>query len=268
MRVPVILLVLTIFMPIPVFAEISADFKPGGIIIGPAGDAECVAGTAGALRWNNTDKTHEMCDGAGWKKIIAQAGAGAPPLPPAGSGYFVVTSAQWDGNLGGLSGANAKCLADLTTHDWLGKGDAVANGQLDAGHVRAFLCAGSGTCQSTYPNTTYYFAVSGAPTRGGASFTTDGAGRGPVNNVNWFGTNYFDGLKTYWANRNIDNTPVWSAAASASSVLHCSTYSSASAADRGAIGESSNADGRRWNTGAGVISCDQTHRLICMVHTP
>lgn len=262
MRVPVILLVLTIVMPIPVFAEISADFRPGAVIIGPAGDAECVAGTAGALRWNNTDKTHEMCDGAGWKKIIAQAGAGAPPLPPAGSGYFVVTSAQWSGNLGDLAGANAKCLADLTTHDWLGKGDAVANGQLDASHVQAFLC--TNVCQNPYPNTTYYFAVSGAPTRGGASFTASGSSWGPGNNANWFGTNYFDGLKTYWANRSSYDSSLWRGYLSP--VNHCSYYGSDSAAVSSSIGNSNNAGAGRWEFNAQF--CDQTHRLICMVHTP
>jgi hypothetical protein len=129
----------------------------------------CAAAVEGALRWNTTDDTVEMCDGTNWKKIIAQAGAGAPANPPAGNGYFVITSGTWNGDLktaGGQSTAhasiNALCLTDLTNNDWLGKSDAQANGQLDSSHVKSFICyADTTNCNNAYPVTTYYFAVSG-----------------------------------------------------------------------------------------------------------
>lgn len=256
-------------------AKVSANFKAGIVIIGPGGDSECTPATEGALRWSSADQTHHMCDGAQWKKLLAQIdGGGAPPNPPPGNGYFVLTAGKWDGDLktagggtDGIDGANKLCLADLTAHDWLGKQDAIDNGQLDAAHVRAFVCA-AGHCTSgnLLPHTSYYFAVSGQPARGGAFITANAAGIGPGNTQNWFGTNYFDGVKEYWTHRDTGSNSLWGNTNYLGGACNMGTGSWTSNNPSTQAGAGiSNADNlRRW-----LVSnrnCDSLFHLICIVH--
>ncbi len=122
-------LVILVF-PLPAAAKISANHKAGAVVVGPT-TTICDPTIEGALRWSSVDKTHEMCDGADWKKIIATGGAGDPSLPPPDAGYFVITSGTWNGDLrtagagtDGFDGANKLCLSDLQSNDWMGKADA------------------------------------------------------------------------------------------------------------------------------------------------
>ena len=53
------------------------------------------------------------------------------PLPTSSDGYFVMSKSTWNGNLGNVSGSDAKCLTDLTANTgWRGYTDAAARGIL------------------------------------------------------------------------------------------------------------------------------------------
>lgn len=253
-------------------AEISANFKAGAVVVGPAGDAECTTITEGALRWSSADKTHEMCDGASWKRIIAAGGAGTPSMPQAGSGYFVITSQAWTGDLrtagagvDGFDGAHKLCLSDLQANDWMGKADANARGLISSTNVRAFLCPHSnGTCQNTLPNVTYYFAVSGDATKGGASFVSDNDSRGPANTQNWAGVNYFDGEKSFWTARRSDvSTTLWMVSGVNDAGHSCQNWSSGAIA-WGVGGNTNRTNTERWTINN--MHCGVARHLICMVH--
>lgn len=247
-------------LPGPAAAQISADHWLGGAIrIGPSISAcDNTSNTEGALRWNGTEKTFEMCDGTEWKKIIASGSKGTPTIPSAEAGYFVLTHDSWSGNLGGIDGANDKCLSDLTTHDWMNKSDAVARNILTAGKVRAFLC--TGTCNNVAPNVTYYFAVSGAPTLGGASFTANSSGSGPDNAQNWSGLNYFSPGMDFWTGRSTSTTERWSVSGLSS---RCAEWVNGTSSLNGGTGTSDSGVERRWQFQA--PGCDQLRRLVCIV---
>jgi len=246
-----------------------ANILPTGVGGGSSGgdsmllaeDAACNAGNQGKVRWSDSANTLQICDGTNWRGIIAPVdpGAGEPYVPPAGSGYFVLSAGMWDANLGGLAGGNAKCLADLTANDWMGKADATARGLLNSGHVRAFLCVTS-NCQNVLPLTTYYFAVSGDATKGGASFTADHISRGPGNSQNWAGINYFGLDATYFTGRSYVSETLWGI----DKLYDCSSFITDSGASIGTYGKA-NSTGASRATSL-VTLCNQFHSLVCMVH--
>lgn len=236
----------------------------------------CNAALEGAQRWNTTTKSVEYCSASDfdsngendWIQLhIYGAGAGDPNT--AGIGYIVLTNDRWDGNLGGMAGANAKCLSDLSTYDWKGKTTAVSNGKLVAGNVKAILWSAGWACDdwniSVVPGASYAFAVSNRPLAGGAVSTADASGNYPVNKLDWTAANYLDGQTGYWA-RSL----------SCSSTTACSTWTSNSAAQVGGVGTpgtsvvygalriyySGSWDSR---TGGYEDSCDTAYHLLCMV---
>lgn len=244
-------------------AEISANFKSGAVVIGPAADNECVTPTAGALRWSPASLTHEMCDGTIWKKLIATTEGGAPSTPALGTGYFVLSNGTYNGNMGGLPGGDSRCLTDLQNNDWLGKTDAQSRGIITAGNIKAFLCTDVGTCRNLMPSTTYTFAVAGQPSRGGATFATDNAGLGPNNNINWAGTNYFGGDYQYWTSRLTGTEQAWSAQGNGGgTAATCGYYNATSASGR--VGTSNATGSTRWQWVS--EGCSTPQRLICIVH--
>ncbi|MEJ0063919.1 MAG: hypothetical protein WDO70_12215 [Alphaproteobacteria bacterium] len=173
---------------------ISDDNEDGGFI----GDAL----TAGPSRWQYgrvgcATPEHLAC--------LVHPGAedGNPAPPAAGTGYFVMTSGTWTGNLGERAGADAKCLADLTANTWLNKSDANGRGLLDSSHVEAFLC--DGDCSWPVPDTTYTFARSGSATAGGATFSANGDGDAPLDNLSWTTGDHFGLPAQYWTGRNGDS---------------------------------------------------------------
>lgn len=121
--------------------------------------------------------------------LLAAAGCGRVGFDPAGSGvgpgsdggpsgdgtlvpglgYFVEVPSTEGQPFGGISGANAKCLADLTSLDWLGKSDAAARGALRAAFIHAWLCSAA-SCFDLAPNETYAYASAVHTTAGGISF--------------------------------------------------------------------------------------------------
>ena len=187
------------------------------------------------------------------------------PVSPA---YFVLTDSTWTGDLGGINGANAKCLTELTTNtNWKGYTTANANGQLIASKVKAFVCngssneAGNGSCNDLMSNQTYSFAKVGDVNAGGASFTTDSSNRGPGDSSNWSGANYFSGTYSYWAGRATASASLWAG----SEYYACKAFTSASGAHLGAPGISTSTTATRWYTG-GSQGCSNSYRLICYVN--
>lgn len=249
-------------VPIPASAQMSFDGGGvnGGFIRPGASSSTCDGTTEGAIRWNTTDNVIEFCDGTTWRAFVASSDSGTPSTPSASAGYFVLTNDTWNGNLGGLVGANAKCLADLTTYDWMGKTDATTRGIVTASKVRAWLCQYT-TCNNAIFGTEYFFAVAGDNTKGGASFTADGSGVGPGNTQNWSGTNYFDGAKTYWTGRSNGGTTTWTGG-NGNSLLNCTGFGATT--NDGYYGNAASTGSFRWS-GTILAACTNVNRLVCFV---
>jgi type II secretory pathway pseudopilin PulG len=228
----------------------------------------CDVSLVGAQRWNSETKSAEICNSNEWMQIhIYGAGSGDPNVT--GMGYIVATAGRWDGNLGGMSGADAKCLSDLSTYDWKGKATAVANGKLIAGNVKAILWGAGWSCDdwnfSLVPGAAYAYAVSNKPMMGGAVTIAPGAYDYPPNKADWTAANYLDGQFAFWARSG-----------SCSSSTACSNWTSNSAAQVGMLGTpgaaeprigtnpvyAQQADGRTF---AYSDSCDKQFQLLCLV---
>lgn len=180
-----------------------------------------------------------------------------PDLSPA-VGFFVLTDKTYAGNLGGISGANAACLAELTAQDWAGKVEAASEGLLDANHVRAFLCDGV-NCQDAVPNRSYLFARANT-TFGGRSFTANELGQGPGDRANWDDAGTFGADLFVWTGRASVSDLAWAG----SHAKTCAGWTSARTSDAGRDGSTNFTTVRRWeNTDA---PCTSLRHLYCFVH--
>lgn len=226
-------------------------------------------------RWNNTTracstKQRLIC-------VINGETSTGPDATGTGAytgGYFVLSKNKWKGNLGGISGADAKCLNDLTSNDWKDKSDAVSRGLLTASNVKSFICDNS-TC-NIMPQGAYKTARSGSITTGGTTFYVDGNGFGPYMSGApvWSTGAYFGVADKYWtgytvvqqsngATANTMDPGFW---APAPWNDHCNKWTSSDSGDVGFAGKS-DANGRasyeRW--GEDNHACDKSYRLICVV---
>jgi len=228
----------------------------------------CASVRSGSIRLNTTDATMDLCANTTWLQPQTAPSGAAYPVGPATGGYFVMTAGSWDGNLGGLDGAHAKCLADLTANNWNGKADAVARSLLVESKVRAFLCAGTDFCTNGLPLTNYTFATSGDTTAGGAVNKTDSAGSWPLTNRTWSGLNYFNTAAPYWTNRAWvyldDGVGTFGGDGCASGGVQ---FTSNSSALTGIWGDPNEVYVGRWSKGAAGYqrSCDRQLRLLCFV---
>lgn len=226
----------------------------------------CTATLAGRERWNTGTATQEICTGSAWIAVVASAGAGT--VTPA-NGYFVMSAGTWGGNLGGLAGANSKCLTDLANNEWRGKDDAVSRGLLVPTKTKAFLCHGN-FCEMPAANTSYVFARSGAPAVGGAAFETDFNGAGPNNATPWVGFNYFNSTDGYWTYRDQKISETDSKWGYGDSWLlqyyipNCNGWTSDDPGISGHTGVPHRWDGGRWK--GARPTCDSQRRLICLVN--
>lgn len=192
-----------------------------------------------------------------------QRACACKPAPP--PSFFVRTNGTWNGGLGGMSGANAKCLSDLTANSWLGKSEAVLNSST----VKAFICDGS-TCNNLYGDRVYTFARSGAATTGGATFTTDASGRGPNNSTAWntattFGTTSI----RYWSNRAYESTTKWSILPDDEPVTGaCMGWLFGDSMFEGKYGQNAQTNYNRWAAPSDTDGCDNTFPLVCIVDPP
>lgn len=221
----------------------------GEAIIGTTGLA-CSATTTGAIRFTSGGTPPwNYCNGSAWLPFER-----APDKP----GYFVQTATRWNGNLGGLTGANSKCLTELqTTYNWRGKSSA---GTLTSTRVKAFLCDGT-SCNNLLPNTVYVTAKANNTTDGGMAFMTDSSGQGYGfrNYVDYFN---FDATFDDWMNRGTVDNFYWSTAPAGAN--HCTNWSSALVGNNGLAGNAGWDDSMRWNDG--TDTCNVSNYLMCIVH--
>lgn len=218
----------------------------------------CTASLEGAQRFNSQTQQPEICTGGVWliPTPAWTSSSGTPPTAPPGSGYLVLTETTYNGNLGGMVGANAKCLTELTTKTtWMGYATALANGQLVAGKVRALVLDNMGL-----PYVTYYFARVGDASVGGANMTANSIGAGPGNNYTWSGLNYFSGAFYYWTLKSGSST-LWSPANPSAG---CTTGSSSSSGVVGSVGLSTSNSSQRYES-VSHQTCDTMLRMICIV---
>lgn len=177
------------------------------------------------------------------------------------SGYFVMTNDSWNGDLGSINGANSRCLTDLQTYSWKGKGSVTLN----ASTVKAFLCD-SVVCNNLDPSTNYIFAKSGDASAGGASFTTNASGVGVGDTSLWDDITHFNGNYTWWSNRGEDGTNTathWATIPHSGNTCSEWTYGAASP-PWAARGRTNIGDERRWE--AGSANCNSLNRMICFVN--
>lgn len=222
----------------------------GAVKIGSSAQT-CTSGLGSAIRYvSGGSPPWEYCNGSAWLPFER-----APVKP----GYLVQTATRWNGNLGGLAGANAKCLTELqTTYNWRGKSSA---GVLTSTRVKAFLCDGS-SCNNLQPDTAYITAKANNATNGGIAFVTDSSGRGYGFRQDADYLN-FDSSFNDWLNRaTVDNYYWDNAPADASQ--HCSNWSSSSNAQSGCYGNSGWDDSNRWNQA--TDTCNVLNYLVCIVH--
>lgn len=233
-----------------------------------AGGGSCSNPTRpeGALFYNTAYHVLEFCNGSGWQAV----GGTAKLVAPAGSGYFVLTKTTFSGSLGGLSGANAACLTDLTTNTgWWGYAQAQAAGQLTSSKVFAFLCDGS-TCNSLQATTAYYFANSNDSSAGGASFITNASGNGPNDSTAWGQSDHFGGnvvgsitLSAPWSGRGTGSVTTWPATSAVDTCTNWTTNSGAVNGQAGIVGSQANSS--RWSYPT-VRACNNALPLICVVN--
>lgn len=234
---------------------------PGFIQVSEGGSGcSSPVGKEGDIIYNQAYHTPQFCNGTYWIPFAAPAST-APTLP----GYFVLSGGTYTGNLGGLSGADAKCLTDLTTNtSWQGYASAYGNGQLVSGKVHALMCGTSTNANECdvliQPSTTYYFANAGDSTAGGASFTTDAYGYGPGDSANWSGQTYFNTSANYWIDIYGIST-IWLYYAYSGN--DCSSWTSTSG--NGVYGTSNSTTGTRYVDG-GTAACTTSEHLLCFVN--
>ncbi len=185
---------------------------------------------------------------------------------------FLLTKNTYDGDLGGMSGANQICLNEVNDYDWKGKPEGAT---FSSTEVKAFLCSTS-TCTNLLPDTEYRFGVIDSPDLGGDSFMTDSFGRGPDNQEKW-GTNtkFFPcppggPCPTWWSNRGSASTSRWKTTPEvisppALATYACTDYTSSTSAWRGFFGSISNYSGsQRWHYPQDQ-PCTTLRHLICAV---
>lgn len=251
-----------------VWALLLACFSAGPVYGGTCSNP---AGNEADIKYNGDYHTYQFCNGTNWLSFGGSgactiATSGYSPTSPSNSGYFVLSSGSYNGNLGDRYGADATCLTEVTTNTgWMGYSTANSNGQLIASKVHAFLCDNA-LCTSLMPLTTYYFANAGNGSAGGAFFTTDSNGLGPNDSANWSGSTYFGGSYTYWSGLGTTSNTQWSNSTGVTANRGCpSAWSSNSGVGTdGDYGSSAFTTSSRWATG--FILCNNTENLICFVN--
>jgi len=227
---------------------VNSSLMPGNSV------TTCNSAALGVVSFNGAK--FQWCDGTNWQLFVGSGGV-TPGVPGAGgTGYFVMSSTTYNGNLGGISGANAKCRSDLAANNWKNK-----PGTLDTTKVFAFLCDGV-LCNGLIAGTTYYYAVSGNTTYGGASFTTNaGYGDGPLDSTAWNGSTRFGSTLTYWSNYGSVNDSEWFGQPADD---NCTNWSYSGSGQYGVTGISNATTDNRWNNT--YTTCNTAARLICYVN--
>ena len=250
------------------------------VFLANAASAACTSppGNEGQMIYTTTYHSMEFCNGSQWVNMtggnnIYSPGGSTNPTFTASNGYFVLSAGSYTGNLGGLSGADAKCLSELTSNNWNGKSAAQGFGLLNATHVHAFLCD-TGTCNSPTASKSYYFATAGDTSAGGSYFTADSGGRfgngtgGNIYNpdgIQWSALSTFNVVASIWTNEGINtsstsNTPNYNTANGS-----CNGWAEGTGgSNAGLYGNTGAADNTRWNQN--YTGCGAAKRIACFVN--
>ncbi|MCW7461745.1 DUF1554 domain-containing protein [Leptospira limi] len=181
-----------------------------------------------------------------------------------------VTASTYNGNLGGISGADTKCGSDANKPS---TGTYKAMLTTDSGARRA--CNGSANCTNATENTDWVFQFGRNYIRASDSaflFTPNSAGILPASS-NTFSNPYtmshaFDSgtLKTYWTGLAFPNSN-WQAA-TAQPTNTCSNWTSGVAtptpSQGGRIGNSNATNYTAFRNGSGGVSCDTLNYIVCV----
>jgi hypothetical protein len=192
-------------------------------------------------------------------------------LVDSGSHYFLLSNNKYNGDLvgyatlpannigysgtDGLAAANAICLHEVNTYDFLGKN----NRTFAAGEVSAFLCEGSG-CNPIAGNRAFTFGVLGFPAIGGATFTTESSGRGPNDNASWSSSDRFGSTEGYWTGRNNNGPMIWDNSFAGND---CSDWTMPVSVS-GSGGSSGSNDTGRWHVNSNY-GCGTPEKMICVI---
>jgi hypothetical protein len=239
----------------------------------------CNSSVEGTIRYNYTSHAMEYCNSTAWVPLISTQSNPAPTAP-AGSGYFVLSVSTWNGNLGGIAGADAKCVTELTTNTgWMGYSDASSRGLLNSSHIHAFLTSVSGASNNLMPLTKYYYASAQSSLYGGAYFTTDSNGQGPGDSVAWSAANRFGSSAVFWASRGdasgCGNATSFGTSSYSCSVRpsNCQTWTSSLSSDIGGVGNTASTSNARWGGYASGSTanfaqdtCDTALPIVCFVN--
>lgn len=178
-----------------------------------------------------------------------------PSTASASGGALVMTQTTYTGILGGMAGASAQCLTELTAKEWLGK----SRYTLSASNVRAFLCDAT-TCNNLQPLKMYSFARAGNIDTGGTAFSTDQFGRGPRDTAAWDSATVFGTGATYfWTGRGAGvGGTLWSLGPGTGT---CAGWTANSGG--GTQGYTNGANQYRWNQRNDA--CTNMAPLVCIV---
>lgn len=211
----------------------------------------CAGTASGTMTYDVGADYIKWCDGTTWKTTRS-----------ANKGFFVYSgSFIYNGNLGGLSGANATCLSLLQTYNFKDK----ASAQIDSSRVFAFLCD-STTCNNLLPSTKYFFAQVNDTVGGGASFTTNASGQGPNDSTNnWASSTFFNASSNYfyYSGRLSSSSSLWATTPDTS--FNCSGFTSNSSGFIGRAGNVNSTNNARWTSG-NQPTCNLNRALICYVN--
>ncbi|GEM_PF-5760967 len=213
----------------------------------------------------------------GGNSFLENLPPGVTQAPCANKAYFVLANTH-NGNFGGLAGANSWCHSQLNANSWKGKATSSVS---DPAKVKAFLCTAS-SCNSLEPNTEYFYARTQNTSVGGGSFTTNGSGRGPGDQVRWNLASRFSYSGAIWTGRNQGTNNRWP---NNNSGNGCNGWTSSSSGAQGRVGFGNEPHGGAGSYGAyerwsdrypcGFLwlsncptyrSCNNSYRVICYVN--
>lgn len=170
--------------------------------------------------------------------------------------FFLLSKNTYTGNLGGVTGADQKCLTEVNSNDFYGK---PAGKIYAASNVRAFICSTT-FCNGTLSNTQYTMGRLGFPLIGGYKFTTDVDGFGPNDSKDWSAGNAFGSGADYWSNRNVISGTKWN---NTPTLSDCSLWTSG-AVTNGFHGRTNQTGFQRWTYV--TMNCSNPLSLVCIVN--
>ena len=192
---------------------------------------------------------------------------------------FVMSNGTWNGNLGGLSGADAKLVSDLSSNNWKWKTEL--GWTISSSTVRAFLCGddGDNDCRKPKASSLYIYLKSGDTGAGGSIFTT-GTGTDiyspelPQAKGYWDHDEFFKISTQWWFGGQYQGSgnAKYTSMTGGNSTYHCaengniwteSDYNEGLGWPGGGIGTTASDGGLRFQYGHG--NCNSSYHLIAFV---